>query len=449
MAELRNFGPFAAESGGTPFRGVVLSILMTFLLSGALPYAFLFFGSLAWLYWVMVIGVLFLFAIELPKGRLLRPLVPYLAWLCFYLIWGLIVSPDTDWTFALRTLGTTLILGMSMAALTARPQYLRTLATVAQFAVIGNLVVLLFMVRSPAFAHLVDMMSPDAGRFELGVSRFGGLWGNPNMAGYVCLVVIILSVFARPLIAWIGRLGCLPLLYLTASRKSVLLFLLICFTYLVMVQRRNLKAWLGVTVTAMILAMVFTVSSGLQDTSRRAASDRRVSRLLDLTESETRAIGGVTRVDLFHDWVGKLPEEPWYGYGLQAMAGPFLDPKNPDRMLRPGLLPVGTHNTYLGVLIDTGPVGLIAFLAMLFYYAKATVLFPGPPTFRWALVSLLLCNLIILVVSHSHLFSFEGKCAFLLFFLLPGCPGLREACGWPTRLSRAAPFPFMPTPVPK
>jgi len=292
-------------------------------------------------------------------------------------------------------------------------------------------------------------MSPDAGRFELGVSRFGGLWGNPNTAGYVCLVVTVLSIFAKPMIGWIGRLGCLPVLYLSASRKSVILYILICITYMVIVQRRNLKAWVGLTAVAVILAISFSLSMGLQNTSRLATRNPLISRLMDVKESEMSAGGRITRVDLFEEWVGKLNGEPWYGYGFMAMSGSFIDPQGPASVVHRGLLPYGTHNTYLGILIDTGPVGLIALLAMLLYYAKACLSFAGPPIVRWALVSFLLCNLVIMFVSHSHLFSFEGQCTFLLFFLLPSCAGLREYARWQAQPGRAGHLAYFATPFPR
>ena len=76
--------------------------------------------------------------------------------------------------------------------------------------------------------------------------------------------------------------------------------------------------------------------------------------------------------------------------------------------------------------IDIGPVGLVSLLAMLAYYVRATLSYRGPALFRWALVSFLLCNLVILAVSHNHLISFEGQCAFMLLFLLPTSEGLYE-----------------------
>jgi O-antigen ligase len=178
------------------------------------------------------------------------------------------------------------------------------------------------------------------------------------------------------------------------------------------------------------VALALALSTGLRAKSRMAATDPHIARLLDVEEKDTAERGGVTRIDLFKDWISVVSAEPWYGYGLQAMAGTIVDEKDPTLVVRQGLFPYGVHNTYLGVWIDVGSVGFFAFMLMMAYYAKASLFFRGSPTTRWALVSLLICNLVILVVSHTHLFSFEGKLAFLLFFLLPGCPALMERGRW-------------------
>jgi hypothetical protein len=292
MVESRSSGSLFDGFRRTPFKGVLLSILMTILLSGALPLCFLLFGSFTWLFWFLTAGIIALYSRELRLGRLLRPVLPYLAWLCFYLIWGLIIAPVNDYAFAAKTLATTLVLAASMAILTSRPESLRTLASAAQFAVVGNLLVLALMTRYPGFANLVASVSSDTGPFGMPDSRFGGLWGNPNMAGYVCLVVTILSVFANPVLGWVGRLSCLPLLYLTSSRKSVILYLLIGLLYLFVVQRRNAKFWIVAVTTVTALGIAFALSSGLQATSRMAARDRHVTRLLDVEEKDTVQGGG-------------------------------------------------------------------------------------------------------------------------------------------------------------
>jgi O-antigen ligase len=313
-----------------------------------------------------------------------------------------------------------------MAILSARAQYLRALATAAQFSVVLNVLVLFLILGVPRFQALLMVVTQRLDPFVLGVSRFGGLWGNPNMSGYICLVATILSILAVPWVAWLGRLSCLPLLWLSASRKAMVLYILIFILYLLLVQLRNLKFWVAsiTLVTAMI--MVLVLNDGLRRQSQAAPHNATISRLMDLSESETTQRGGQTRVDLLHHWTTLLAAEPWYGYGLKAMAGTLYDEDDPEKVLTKGLFPLGTHNTYLGVLIEVGPAGFLAFLLVMLHYAWVSLVNRADPISRWVLTSFLLCNLVILLVSHNHLFSFEGKMAFTLFFLLPSSAGLRE-----------------------
>jgi len=433
MAEANLIDSFENESPKTPLKGVVLAILMMVILSGSLYLLSFLFRSFTWLIWGMIYVIIYLFSKELPLRRLMVPVMPYLIWLYCYLVWGLIVSPLTDIPFAAKVAVTTTTLAACMAILTAKPHYLRTFANAAQFAVVANVLALFLMLHSQRFSDFVLASTQRTEAYELGVSRFAGLWGNPNMAGYICLIATILSILATRWIAWIGRLSCLPLLYLTASRKSMIIYFVILFLYLVIVQRRNFKFWVLSAATAASLVLAFALSNGLRAKSQSAQKDPTIIRLMDWQETETVGRGGETRVDLLHHWTTRLSSEPWYGYGLQAMAGTMYDEKNHNKVVSKGVFPMGTHNTYLGILIDIGPLGFIAFILVLIHYGKLCLVSGRDTTSQWVLTSLLVCNTIILFVSHSHLFCFEGKVVFTLLFLLPTAPGLRELGRWKTQ----------------
>jgi len=128
-------------------------------------------------------------------------------------------------------------------------------------------------------------------------------------------------------------------------------------------------------------------------------------------------------VDLLKSWLPIAARAPWYGYGLGAMSG-YRAPRGEPRK---ELNDVGTHNTYLGIWIDVGPVGLLAFLIVFLGYISKYFTYRFVPRVRWALLSLMLCNVVILTVSHNHLFCAEGLIAFSLFFLLPTCPALASS----------------------
>jgi O-antigen ligase len=360
----------------------------------------------------------------LPLGHLLIPFLPYFVWLCFYLTWGLIVSPITDIGFASKTVVTTIILATCMAVLTSKPHYLRTFANCVQFSVVANLLVWALLPWSSILSTVVMRLGALTEADWLGYNRFGGMLGNANMLGYICLIATILSVLAVPWIAWIGRLSCLPILYLSASRKSTILYLVIIALYVVIIQRRNIKFWVAAVVLVCSSAMFLLVSDGLRAKSQLTTEDPFISRIIDLEEKSSRLSGETTRVDLLQNWLSVLRDEPWYGYGLQTMSGTQYVEGHPDIVLAKAPYPTGTHNTYLGVWIDIGPVGLLAFILMMLHYTRMCLSTNREPITKWILVSLLVVNLAFLFVSHNHLFSFEGKVSFALFLLLPSCAGL-------------------------
>jgi O-antigen ligase len=417
-------GPFDEQMIKSPPRVVFLSILMTIILSGAFGILPIIHPSGTWVIWACIFIIIVLSVRELPLGHLLLPFMPYFLWLCFYLIWGLIVSPLTDVAFVIKTVVTTMVLATCLAILTAKPQYLRTFANCAQFSVVANLLLWALMPWSSGVTNLIMKLANQTDIDMLGFYRYGGMVGNANMLGYICLIATIVSVLAVPWIAWMGRLACLPLLYLSASRKSSMMFLVILLLYVFIVQRRNVKFWITAVVLVVSSTMLLFLNDGLRAKSQSTAEDPAIARILDLQEKDSTLRGEETRVDLFHNWVTALRDEPWYGYGLQMMSGTLYVENHPEIVLMKGPYPTGTHNTYLGIWVDVGPVGFIAFILMMLHYARRCLFSDADPIAKWILVSFLAVNLTFLMVSHNHLFSFEGKVAFALFFLLPSSVGL-------------------------
>jgi O-antigen ligase len=426
MAGIGYAGPFEEQPTKSPFRVVCLSILMTIFLSGALYVLPLIHTGSTWVIWGCIFIIIILSARELPLDRLLLPFMPYFGWLCFYLIWGLIVSPITNIAYASKTALTTLVLATCLAILTAKPHYLRTFANCVQFSVMVNLLLWVLVPWSSTVHSLIMTLARQLDPDFAGFSRYGGMLGNANMLGYICLLATIVSVLAVPWIAWLGRLSCLPLMYLSASRKATLLYLAILLLYVIIIQRRNFKFWVAAGVLVVSTAMLLFMDDSFRATSQSTMRNPAISRLLDLEEKDAALRGNETRVGLLRSWVGILRDEPWYGYGLQTMSGTLYVEDHPDIIWLKGPNPIGTHNTYLGVWIDIGPVGFFAFILMLLHYARKCLFTEVEPIIKWALISFLVVNLAFLFVSHNHLFCFEGKVSFALFFLLPSCAGLME-----------------------
>lgn len=418
-----------AESPGKFSPDSLLPLPYTLILAGAMGFMSYYLRASTWMVWALMTLIVTVLWRRLRLGHLLVPLRPYLLWLGFYMVWGLIVANYRDYSFAFKVMVTTVLLGGCAAVSCANVRNLARLAMAAQFAVMANLLVLVLANMSSHVAQVIQTITLRSASFEEGLSRYGGLWGNPNMAGYICLVATLLSVFAAPWAARLGRLSCLPLLYLSSSRKSVVLYLAILALYLIMVRRRSLKFWLGAVTLIMALGMAFTLSSSLRKESAAVERNPYVSRLLDLTETSQEQRGDETRVELFKEWYEVLANEPWYGYGLEAMAGTLYSSENRYQVLNKGILPLGTHNTYLGVWIETGPFGFAVFMAVMLMYLRRCFTVRGPARIRWALVSLALVNAIFLFVSHSHLFSPESQIVCTLMFLLPNSPAIRGFAG--------------------
>ncbi|WP_306601912.1 O-antigen ligase [Geothrix sp. 21YS21S-2] len=412
-------------AGGSSWRIRALSILVMMVLAGMLPFLSHYLRVSTWLLWGLMILIIASFGSRLSLGRLMWPLAAYLCWLCFYFAWGSIVAGRLDTYFIIKTLGITALLGATMAILSASPRNLRTFATTIQFAVIINILVLLLSSLSSQVDAVVRTVTMRSAAMEGGFQRYGGLWGNPNLGAYICLVVLIFSAFAVPWAGLLGRLSCLPIFYLSASRKGAILLVVITLLYMAIVHRRNVKAWM--VALALILAgvLAFTFGGALRKESRSSSPNAYFARMMDVKESNTAERGEATRIDLFNDWMAVVAVEPWYGYGLNAMIGTQFDEEHPTVMTQKGLVDNGTHNTYLGVWVDVGPFGFCLFMLMIAYYLRKCLTAPATPRVRWVLVSFALVNLVFLFVSHSQLTSFEGEIIYTLLFLLPTSPAVR------------------------
>lgn len=405
--------------------GKLLAFMMFCIMSGLLPFFSYFSRASTWAIWG---GIAALAAWKSRNGRWRRnimPLLPYWLWLAFYLLWSLIVANFAGAALGVKIFLTTILLGLAVAGIASSRPSIASLSNGLQLAVLVNVLVAVLVTVSPAADRIFTLVTGHHAAYELGPGRYGGLWGNPNMGGYICLVATIFSVFATPLVAWIGRLSCLPILYLAASRKAATLYVFILVLYMLYSKRERFKLWMTLGLLALFLALGLMVDQGLQRESAQLASNATITRLMDLRENAETSRGINTRMDLLEEYYKVASREPWYGYGFMAMAGDQYDEKDKNLLVRKGLFEWGAHNTYAGLWIDAGPIAAIAFYLLMLHYARANLAFQGDPSTRWALAALTVVNLVIIFYSHNHLFDFGGQVAFLLMFYLPYSPGLR------------------------
>jgi len=176
-----------------------------------------------------------------------------------------------------------------------------------------------------------------------------------------------------------------------------------------------------VAVLVLGLGGIYALQTTGTDLGAWIASDQTLARVLDVTESKTTAEGGGSRVNVLKDWLGKVPAEPWYGYGLYTFNGgeavevPVQRPEFPI---------IGPHNLYLGIFLDVGIVGLLSFLGLIVYQLNVIRRSPLVPSTRNALFAFCLILLVFSNFNHNMLSDYSGWIGYALMFMLPYSPAL-------------------------
>jgi hypothetical protein len=360
-------------------------------------------------------------ASKLPLSRLIRPSLPFAIWVGCYYIWGVIVSPVPVFALAIKMTFYFSMIASGILVITSRPSYLETFATYVQAALVLNLAVTLLLVAHPEYSRFfADPEMAVTSERLLNTDRFAGLWGNANQAGFASLFMIVISAWARPVMRWVGRISGVTIIYLTASRQSTWLFILLLGLYLVIVLARSAKRQFVIFALCACAVSAFLVLDKLPVTELK--NDPRIARVLDIHEHETRAKGANSRLDWLKIWMPYLIHGPWHGHGLASMAGS----DTPMTVPRTDVPFMGIHNLYFGLWADVGILGLITFLLILGRQVIKAAFLPLTPTLKWAAVSLALIVVIDSFVKHTLLYDMDGMAAYALLFILPGSPAMQH-----------------------
>lgn len=399
-------------------RFLLLTLVLCVMLGGVFPVLVARYGHSVDLgVWLLVWILLATFWVELPLFHLLRPAAPLVAWLLFYIGWGIMAAAypifDEGYRLAFRFLS----IVAAMAVVTSRPGRLRVFADAVQWVLVVNLAVAVLLMARPGYRSLALFEGLD---LESGGDRFAGIWGNANLAGLVSLMVLVLSRWASRWQARIGRISGLVIIYLTASRTAAWILVALGLLYLAFAATRRVR--LNVLALAVVLAVAgwFALKSSGNDLDAMLASNPTVARVLDVQEARTEEAGGGSRREVLQDWLRMVPSEPWYGYGLYTLFGAEGD----ESVARPGFPAIGPHNLYLGIFLDVGGLGLAAFLAILLYQIRTIRRLPLIPSARHALFAFCLLLLVFSNFNHNMLTGYAGWMAFSLMFLLPASPAL-------------------------
>jgi len=341
--------------------------------------------------------------------------LPYLAWLAFYLLWGTLFSRDQG--SAVREMArfgyrNALILTTIVVALVNR-RSLERFAGYAQVAVLVNAAVSVWLALDPVrMARLAFYLDPNSSSYSL---RPGGLWINPNEAGFAFLFGLLLSRWARGRWVWVARVAALLGIFLSASRTGFLMALLCAAIFLIYRYRTSgpLARIMGVLLAITLLLGVRAgwLADGLAPLNIDVGQQTALQRLTDLTETETERERQLTRAQLTRLGLTRLIQAPWYGNGLLAFQGGAS-------AARVGL-PQGIHNIYLAVGGEIGWMGLLSYFGVLAFGIRRTLRARAPGEDKLVLLVFWLCYLLIGLTWHNQLTSVPGAIYAGLLFHIP------------------------------
>jgi len=341
--------------------------------------------------------------------------LPYLAWLSFYLLWGTLFSRDQDSSvremarFGYRN---ALILTTFVVALVNR-RSLERFAGFAQVAVLVNAGVSLWLALDPLrMARLAFYLDPNSSSYSL---RPSGLWINPNEASFAFLFGLLLSRWARGRWVWAARGAALLGIFLSASRTGFLMALLCGAVFLIYRFRtsRPMARILGIIlgITLLLGVRAGWLVDGLAPLNIDVGQQTALQRLTDLTETETERERQLTRAQLTRLGLTRLIQAPWYGNGLLAFQGGAS-------AARIGL-PQGIHNIYLAVGGEVGWLGLFTYLGVLALGVRRLLRARVAVEEKLVLVLFWTCYLLIGLTWHNQLTSIGGAIYSGMLFHLP------------------------------
>ncbi len=338
-----------------------------------------------------------------------------LIWFVCYGIWGIVVSPVPVASIFLRDLIRFVTIAIALSVITDDPKSLRLLAKLAPLVIVLNLLISLSIKDSLPYTNFLigdNLAHADA---QTRIDRYAGLWGNANEAGLNVLVLLVVSFFSFGWLTLSGLLAAPWMIYLTASRTTTYLFLLLTSAYIIRVRRLRWIAGIVVVIAFMLVA--FDVVP-LPEIASLEDSKGRFARVFDPTESKT--VNGTSRYETAVAWIPAIMSKLWTGYGYDAMSGAG----SVNVVTRSDVPYLGTHNMYIGTVADAGILGGISYILLLIigiWRAFRSRLTGVRRTTGFALLSIVvICSM----THHSLEASIDGQTLLLLCFLVPQCRAL-------------------------
>lgn len=410
--------PIPTAQDWVELRMWILTLILCAMLGGVIPPFIVFFGQTAgYCVWIVLWALVASLWMRLPLRRLLRPVLPLVLWMAFYICWGFMAAGYPIFTEAYRLAFRFASITAAVAVVTSSPGRLRVFATAAQWVLVVNLAITLLLMWWPEYQSQPFLSALNV---DVESDRFAGMWGNANVAGLVSLLILVLSHWASPIQARIGQACGLAIIYLTESRTATYIAVALALIYLAFAASRKvrLRALVAALVAGVALFAVFEASG--KSMAGLISESSSLSRVTDISESKTSGPGGESRLTVLKEWMKMVPQEPWYRYGLYT----FYGGESVEVTPRPGFPIVGPHNLYLAILIDAGVVGFLSFLAVILFQLRAIWRAPLTPSARQMMFALCFVLLVFSNFNHNMVTDFPGWIGYPLMFLLATSPAL-------------------------
>lgn len=210
--------------------------------------------------------------------------------------------------------------------------------------------------------------------------RFSGFYLNPNFAGSICLIGYALSYVIPNKVLKLGGQMLFTLAgILTFSRSFIVIWLLLN----IIAIYNNKKNMLAPAIGALVLLLVFTVSSMLTLNTDRFKA---LQSIFGEEKVQTRTIQEDSRTDTWALYTDLILDRPFLGNGYESFKTKLSG------------LP-GVHNSFLLVI---GEAGILPFLLMLGIYSylllKGIQKFKQHPEYLYITVVLIMS----LMVGHGY-----------------------------------------------
>jgi O-antigen ligase len=408
--------------GRRPLVRLLRSTLFVFIFViyiGALPFFIvvapeLLYGTYV-VFGVCAVGIL---SFEWMASRSLLSMVPYLVWfLIFYCFWGtLVASGDLPLDEVVKTFVKNVVVLSALALAVIDRRDLARAARWFQIGALLNLVIVFWELWDPKLILTLALTrDPDADAFS--VLRPAGLWVNPDEAAFALIFALLISYFMRGPLAWIGRLGCVIGIFLSASRTGVYV-LAICGVVACVVKLRSCGFSLrSLTLLflgfAALAAAVFVATESAIFRSLDISDQWQLMRILDFSEKTDQQGTDASRMVIAQDAINKALEKPLTGHGIYSFQVLRTLP------FKQSVLSIGAHNVYITVWGEAGTPGILGFLIVLGIGIRQTFDRRISANERLVLFLMWVSYLVIGLTWHDQFIAFSGMLYIALLYHLP------------------------------